>query len=72
MFADAMVLDIPHEENEKANNLSQQASRYKETPFELIHEEYPMEGCLQVVDSWIKELVNYLNDLSTSIDFKLN
>lgn len=68
---DVVVLHVSHEENEEGNELAQHASRYKETLLKLVHEECPIEWCLQWVDSWIKDLVVYLKYLSISADFKL-
>lgn len=71
MFPNEVVLHIPCQENEETNELAKHARWYIEIPSEFIQEEYLMEICLQVVDYWIKELVDYLNDSSTSANFKL-
>lgn len=57
MFDDTILHHVPCGKNGEANDLAEHASDYK-------------ENCIQVVETWIKEIVNYLKNPSTSSNFK--
>lgn len=65
-------MHLAREENQDANHLAQQALRYMEMTVEVTQEESPLIACISHADYRMRMLIDYLQNPSVGVSFKLN
>lgn len=69
LFANAVILYVPREENQYANDLAQQAFGYKEMTVKVTQEKSALITCTSPANSW--KQMDYLQNASAGASFKL-